>query len=505
MRLPWGLPASGLGYYQNIVPSRVFFKKQMMDMKQLVVCAFLLLMCVAGRAQGGSPSVCRPGFAYDISRSAGWGRGMPVVTRVYPHSPAERAGLKVCDIIEAIDDIPVAGMGAEEIAGRLNPAERGEVRLAVTNLADSARQIVVAKDCKRTDAITEDLLATAFSMYSLETASERFFVCPFKTQADTVNFARYKTFAFAPIDENNRKLEETVNACIEKELRKKGLAYNAAAPDIVVHTFYLYQRNPNYVKTAKKGASPERLPVYRYDFTLGQMTKFPFLGSTTPETGAEYLLQLGIRLVDKRFRPGQVVWECEANEMMSAPYRLENYAQTHIPLMFMQYPYAKYSRNVQFLASRKTYNYTGVNYDVNRLERVIDVDLNSPAHIAGIQTRDIVEKIDNLSLNRSAEEYTAAYKQFIMNTMSLRNPETLFTDAGGFRFCMYWKEFNYTRVAEALQNPAHLAVFSYLFKYAPYVNPSGVNTCTFHIRRGKEKLAIPVRPSIHTETTVIIQ
>ena len=250
---------------------------------------------------------------------------------------------------------------------------------------------------------------------------------------------------------------------------------------------------------------PQTPPVYRYDLVLGRMQKFPFFPPGTAETEAEYLLQLGIRLIDKRYKPGSIVWECEANEMMSAPFRLENYAQTHIPLMCMQYPYAKYGRNVQFLASQKTYNYTGINYDINRLERVMDVDLNSPAHIAGIQMRDIIEKIDNQSLNRTAEEYTAAYKQFIMNTMSLRNPETLFTDANGFRFCMYWKEFSYTQVAEALRDPGNMAVFAYLYKFAPYVNPSGINACTFHIKRGKEEIDIVVRPTIHTETTVLIK
>jgi hypothetical protein len=238
---------------------------------------------------------------------------------------------------------------------------------------------------------------------------------------------------------------------------------------------------------------------------LNRMTKYPFLASTTAETEAEYILQLGIRLVDNCYMRGSVVWECEANELMSAPFRLENYAQTHVPLMCMQYPYAKYSRNVQFVLIRKKYNYTGINYDINRLERVMDVDLNSPAHQAGMQVSDVIEKIDNHNLNRTAEEYTAAYKQFIRNTMSLRNPETLFTDTNGFRLCMYWKEFSYTQVAETLRNPRSMAVFSYLFKYAPYVNPSGINTCTFRIRRGKEKMELVVHPSIRTETTLMIQ
>jgi hypothetical protein len=474
-----------------------------MDMKQFMLYASFLF--VGLNIQGQESVLCRPGFTYDVSRSPAWGMGRPVITHVYPYSPAEQAGLKVSDIIETVEGDPVEGLDAQEIARRLNPAGKSEVSLTVSSLKDAGRAVTVQKDCKRADAITEDRLAVAFSMYSVENTSERIFVCPFTTTVDTANLARYKTFAFAPTDENNRSLEETLNACIEKELRGKGLEYSPHDPDILVETFYLYNRNPNYVRTAGSGAQAGKPSVYRYDFALRRMQKFPFLSYTAAETGAEYLLQLGIRMTDKRYRPGHVVWECEANEMLSAPFRLENYAQTHIPLMFMQYPYVRYSRNVQFLVSSKAYNYTGLHYDINRLERVIDVDLNSPAHIAGIQPRDVIESIDSRPLNHTAEEYTTAYKQFIIHTMPLRNPETAFTDAGGFRYCMYWKEFDYAQVAEALRAPRFLSVFAYLYKYAPYVSPSGVNTCNFRIRRGKDRINITIRPTVHTETTVTIK
>ncbi|MDR1526448.1 MAG: DUF4136 domain-containing protein [Dysgonamonadaceae bacterium] len=474
-------------------------------MKRFILPALVLLLTgFTGNIQGQNATICRLGFTYDISLSANWGKGKPVITDVYPYSSAGQAGLKVHDLIEAIEGVSVSEIPAGEISRLLNPEGKDVVWLTISNLADPAREVYVRKDCKRTDAITEDQLAVAFAMYSLETTSERFFVCPFKTvTADTANFALYKTFAFAPIDENNRRLEESINACIEKEFLEKGLTYAALEPDMLIETFYFYKRNPNYAQTTRTTSA--RQPSFRYDFTLDRMEKFPFLSYATAETEAEYLLQLGIRLIDKRYRPGRILWECEANEMMSAAFRLENYAQVHIPLMCMQYPYAKYRQNVQFMLSRKAYNYTGINYDINRLEQIMDVDSNSPAHTAGLRMRDVIEKIDNLSMNRTAEEYTAAYKQFITKTMSLRDQETVFTDSNGFRYCMYWDKFKYTQVAEAIQNPGNMAAFSYLYKYTPYINPSGVNTCTFHIRRGREKMDIVVRPSIHTETRVVIK
>jgi hypothetical protein len=473
-------------------------------MKHFILPALLLLTGFSGNIEGQNATICRLGFTYDISLSANWGMGKPVITDVYPYSPAGQAGLKVADVIEAIEGVPIGDINTEDIAGLLNPADKSEVWLVISNLAEPARQVNVKKECKQTNAITEDQLATAFAMYSLETTSERFFVCPFKTAtADSVDFALYKTFAFAPVDENNQRLEEVINACIEKEFLAKGLTYAALEPDLLIETFYYYKKNPNYTKTNKASSNPQ--PSFRYDFTLGRMEKFPFLNYATAETEAEYLLQLGIRLTDNHHKRGRIIWECEANEMMNAPFRLESYAQTHVPLMCMQYPYAKYKRNVRFMLSQKTYNYTGISYDINRLEQIADVDVNSPAHVAGLRMRDVIEKIDKLSMNRTAEEYTAAYKHFITNTMPFRDPETAFTDSNGFQYCMYWDKFKYTQVAEALQNPGNMAVFSYLYKYAPYVNPSGINSCTFHIKRGKEKMDLVVRPSIHTETRIVIK
>jgi membrane-associated protease RseP (regulator of RpoE activity) len=473
--------------------------------KQGILTVLFLCFWFEGTILGQNPMICRTGFTYEISQSANWGKGKPVIIAVYPYSSAETAGLKANDVVESIDGISVTDIKPEDISALLNPAEKNEISLTVTNIETSNKQVTVRKECKRNDAITEDQLASAFAMYSLESSSERLFTCPFKTTTtnDTISFAFFQTFAFSPIDEDNRKLEEVINACIEKELRKKGLSFHASDPDMIVQTFYYYKKNPAYKGENK--VTVNKQPCFRYDLTLNRMQRFPFLSYATAESEAQYLLQLGFRLVDQRFTKGQILWECEANEMLESPFRLENYAQTHIPLMCMQYPYAKYSRNVQFKINQKVYNYTGISYNMNRLEQVMSVAPNSPAQTAGIIALDVIEKIDNHLLNHTADEFTAAYKQFITNTLTYRDPKTVFTDANGFQYCMYWDKFNYTHVADVLQNPKSMAPFSYLYKFAPYVNPSGVNACTFRIKRGKEKVELVVRPVIHTEMMIEIK
>ena len=173
--------------------------------------------------------------------------------------------------------------------------------------------------------------------------------------------------------------------------------------------------------------------------------------------------------------------------------------------MLMQYPYVKYGRNVQYKVNQKTYNYTGISYDIDRLELITDVDRNSPAYASGLRPRDVIEKINDNKMNYSAEEFTAGYKNFISKTMKFRDPKTQFTDANGFKRCMFWDTFQYPQVADALQKSGNVGGFSYLYYYAPYVNPTGNNACTFEIKRGKNKMEMIVRPTIRREITVEIK
>lgn len=148
-------------------------------MKRAILSVLLLFAFLTGFAQ--NRNICRLGITYDISQSDHWGKGKPVITSVIPYSPAELAGVKTSDIIIAIDGVQTTDISPEEIGEMLNPAGKNEVLLTIGNLATPAKQVLVKKECKKGNAITEEQLATAFSMYSLETTSEREFVCPFKT------------------------------------------------------------------------------------------------------------------------------------------------------------------------------------------------------------------------------------------------------------------------------------------------------------------------------------
>ena len=469
-------------------------------MRKIVLSAFLLLTMFCSFGQTSSKKVCRLGFTYDISKNSNWGKNNLVVTSVKPYSNAEKAGIQPYDIITHIEDIPVSSVSKDEIIQLLNPANKRNIMLTIKSTLAPSREVILNKECKPINEVSEDQLAMAFNMYSLETTSVREFVCPFKTivTTDTVDFAQFHTYKFAASEENT-KLEADINQVIEKELTKKGFTSDNQKPDFLIQTFYYFDKNPNYV-----GPSPIKLkqPVYRFNINRNKMEKVPFLEPSASESEAAYLLQLGIRIIDQKVSAGRVLWECEANELLEEAYHLEEYAQIHVPLMLMQFPYLKNKKNVHFIVSQCSYNYTGINYNMDKLSSVVSVDRNSPAYEAGVRAKDVIEGIEGQSTDYSIEEFTAAYRQFITNTMTLRNPDTRFTDSKGFSRCMYWDAFKYPQVTKAIQNPNNLTAFAYLYYFAPYINPTSNNAITFYVKQGSERKKIIIRPTIRTGITI---
>ena len=473
--------------------------------KRMLFASFCCLIATFCTHAQNNNTICRLGFEYETSQRTQWGFEKPVVRSVIPNSSAQAAGLQPDDVIEEVEGIHVSEISPDEVAQLLNTAGKSSVTLTISNLSGIPRQLTIAKECKKVNAISEGQLAEAFAMYSLETTSEQRFVCPFKTTVttDEVDFAHFHTFTFARIDENNYKLEQNINECIERELIKKGMESNSNQPDLLIQTFYYFDKNPNY-----RGANRivvEKETAVRYDQSEGKMVRLPFLSPSAAESEAEYLLQLGIRLIDQKEVPGRVIWECEANELLEQSYRLDEYARIHVPLMLMQFPYLKYARNPEYTINRRSYNYTGIQYDINRMELVVDVDRKSPAYAAGLRARDVIQKIGKHKMNHSTDEFSAAYKRFISHTMDLRDPKTRFTDANGFRYCMNWDLFKYTQVAEAASDPDYLSAFTYLYAFAPYINPTGNNVCVFQVKRGRSVIDITVRPEVRTEESIEIK
>ena len=117
--------------------------------KLFLFLVLLTMIHTTGYSQQRNETVCRLGFDYDISQSRNWGYNQLVITKIYPYSSAELAGLKKFDIIDTINGIDVRTISDGEIEQLLNPAGQSEVVMTVKNLAHDSRQILIKKDCKK--------------------------------------------------------------------------------------------------------------------------------------------------------------------------------------------------------------------------------------------------------------------------------------------------------------------------------------------------------------------
>ncbi len=285
---------------------------------------------------------CNLGFSYNISSHYYWGFSKPVVTSVHIDSPAEKAGLKINDIIERINGIPTIGHYSGNISVMLQ--ENRFINLTISNLEHKNKELTFSKDCSLMDAVNEKQMASNFSSYSLGNIQEKILTYPFKTavqECPQIDYLNYKTFGF---EKNNP--DDFPNNQIKTILEKRGLTYSERRPDLYVSTNYLSE-------------------------------------------GAEQLFMLAINFIDPKYSTEEtpyIVWQCRADD------------KVNIPLMLMQYPYPQTFENVQFRQIKKRYNYTGINYDINDFRKIVYVDPVSPAAQAGIKTGDVILKINNIKM-----------------------------------------------------------------------------------------------------------
>ncbi|MDR0835249.1 MAG: PDZ domain-containing protein, partial [Tannerella sp.] len=140
---------------------------------------FLLLFCCS--ISTVLSQTCRYGFSYEISNNSHWGKDKIIITSVYPKSPAERAGIKPFDIIEAVEGVHITDSILDDIEPFLNPKGKEIVELTIKNFSSVDKKVKIKKECYSAYGISEEQLASAFAMYAVEDNQERFFTCPFIT------------------------------------------------------------------------------------------------------------------------------------------------------------------------------------------------------------------------------------------------------------------------------------------------------------------------------------
>ncbi len=470
-------------------------------MRRIVSLLVLSLIIIQINAQS-SPVICRAGFAFQISNNPNWGNGEPVIINITPGSPAERAGLKLNDIILEVNKKGTYLKPYHSINEWMLNNNQNDIEISIRNLETDFKTIRFQKDCGSRNGIDESKLASVFAFYSLEDVQNRTFHIPMKitTNPEAV-FSDYRTFDFAPVAQGTPDIDARISVIFERMLKKRGLKKDTENPDFIIQTFYSYQSNPAY-KVNSQIQNTDVAADWRFDIENNRMVKLPVFSPTevVENNNVPYFLEFGYRFYDRKYiEPGQMVqiWECEVKERVKSNYGLENYLETNLPLILLKYPYPGSMSLATYEVNFLKYNYTGLNYNIDNIASIAYVDLNSPAAEAGIKTGDIIKSIQGVKLNNNLKELTHSYRQFISESMDLRNPNTRYTDTNGYKDCMFWEVGNYNKVSKIINKRSFRTAFTYLFNFNQYIDWETPRTLSFEIERGKEKLTFEITPEVY--------
>ena len=469
-------------------------------MRQIVSFIILSLLVFQANAQSAS-TVCRAGFAFEISNNPNWGNGEPVIINITPGSPAEKAGLKLKDIILEINQNGTYLKPHHTIKAWLLDNDLSDIEISIRNLETDFRTIRFAKDCRSRSGIDESKLAPVFAFYSLEDVQNRTFHIPMKISNNPqAVFSDYRTYDFAPVQDGTPAIDARISSIFERVLNERGLRRDTNDPDFIIQTFYSYQSNSAYSPSNPNQA--EDVANWRFDIKSNKMVKLPLFSPTevVENNSVPYFLEFGYRFYDRKFlNPGEMVqiWECEVNERVKNNYGLENYLETNLPLILLKYPYPGNMNLATYEVNFLKYNYTGLNYNIEDISRVAYVDPKSPAANAGIMSGDEIKSIQGVKLSNNLKSLTNSYRQFINETMDLRNPNTRYTDTNGYKDCMFWEVSEYNQIAKTLNKRGYQTAFSYLFNFNQYIDWNTPNTISIVVDRNRENLNFEVRPEVY--------
>ena len=476
-------------------------------MKRLTTILLILNVLFGIEVAQEEAPTCTLGFAFEISNDKSWGYMEPVVVHITPGSPADRAGLKLNDILLSVNGHGTYRQSFQKLRSWFAENDE-EVTLAIRNFNHAFREITFSKDCRHPDAISEAQLAPVFAFYSLEDVQERRFLIPVKTRKnEEALFYSYRTFDFAPADEATRELDERINAIFIRALTEKGLTHDPVDPDFIIQTYYSYQSNSLFKPESPTLGSYQ--PVWRFDTRSHRTVRLPLYDPSEAVRIEDiaFNLEFGYRFFDRKYvAPGEMslIWEGEVKERLTEHYPLTDYLELNLPLMLFKFPYPGNHSFATFEVKYLKYHYTGIGYDMNDLKSVVSVDPGSPAQLAGILPGDVVTRVQGQPFSHSSSRsLTEGYRRFLSETMPLRDKKTRYTDSNGFRDCMFWDVANYHAVSQAVaDHRRYKAAFSYLFGFNQYVDWQTPLTINIDIERNGQPMSFAVTPQVITSSHI---
>lgn len=473
----------------------------------LFVCSVFLLVFISNIRSQEYNKNCFFGFTFDVSKNENWGFGELIITSVEPNSPAEKAGIKVNDIIMEINQKATFLRDNQTIADWLfGNMYAPTVNFTIRNMNTYFKEYTLYRECIATNSVSEKDLSKLFSFYSLENTNQRIFKLPLKVETrKDVDFADYHTYDFYKDEGPVPAIDSQIIALLDKELQAKGMERDTTDPDIVVQVYYHYEPNTEF--TGINNSSSNAAKTWRYDSEKEQIVQLPIIDPKNPNVDkfGQYIVEYGFSFYDRKYIDTNnltQIWDCNLKDYLSSKYALEDYVRLHTPLMLRQFPYTTNGTEANYHIDFNRYNYTGLHYDSDNLSVIKDIDMESPAYIAGIRTGYIIKKINNKKFAPTNENLSEGYKAFISETMAFRDQSTRFTNAEGYNDCMYWDAGYYPEVVKALNNPKYSAYFSYLYDFEKYVSNRNDGKITIEAWDGMQDRIFHVTPEVRRFVTV---
>lgn len=462
----------------------------------------MLLFSINIHSQGYDKS-CYFGITFDVSNNQNWGFGELIITAVEPHSPAEKAGIKVDDIIMEINDKATFLRDNQTIADWLfGDMYAPEVNFTIRNMNTYFKEYTLYRKCIAINAVSEAALANIFSFYSLEDTNQRKLKLPIHVQPrPETDYTDYHTYDFYKDEDGTTDVDAHIIELLEKDLNAKGLVRDTDDPDIVVQAYYSYEPNPKYKENSTI------TPSWRYDAENEQMVRVPIIDpeNSNLEATGQFIAEYGFSFYDRKYindKELTQIWDCSIKDCMSADLPLREYVRLHTPMMLKQFPFTTSKVEAEYRIEFSRYNYTGLYFNADDLITISDVDVESPAYTSGIRPGYIVKKINGRSFNHTKETLSEGYKSFISETMVYRDQNTKFTNADGYADCMYWAPNSYSSIVKELNKSKYVAHFSYLYDFRKYVNGKDDNTITIEAWDGMQNRIFTVTPEIRKSVTV---
>lgn len=239
------------------------------------------------------------------------------------------------------------------------------------------------------------------------------------------------------------------------------------------------------------------------------MVKIPLYGpSEAVRVGdVAFNLEFGYRFYDRKFMEAgemMLIWESEVKERLSSHYDLIDYLEMNLPLILKKFPNVGNKSFGTYQVNYQKYNYTGISYNMNDLKTVVSVDPGSPAARAGILPEDIVVNIQGQDFDHTSQSLTEGYRRFIAETMNLRDKNSRYTDANGFKECMFWDVSQYNAVSVAVaNNRRYKSAFSYLFNFNQYIDWSTPVSINIIVLRDGNEMSFAVTPQRTTSSHIL--